>query len=392
MIHLLNSRHLGEYWNQVVSAHPLDMRGPAEDVEHCFGKTLVEPINSKHSFVRGRFGRFKILSRLTIPNATLALLDFIRTLIRIARREKIDTVRAGDPLLCGAIGLIVSRLVGAGLVVRIPSHNDLIRDSIGKPIQARFTRTIAIEKWLERMVISRANAIIAPSQYYADFAVSKGASREKIYLVRWGNIIDPAHHVPPAERSQVKDSALSIRLSERQWMFHIGRLSKIKRIDDCFDVFEILAQQGHDAGLLLIGDGPERGALERRVANAGLADRVLFLGNVSQPELITLLPHASVVLSPLTGRALAEAAFAARPVVAYDLDWQGDLVRTDETGILVGESDTLAMAAGARRFLEDQEFSERMGAAVRKRAMEILSPEIAYENECSAYQSLRRHS
>ena len=171
-------------------------------------------------------------------------------------------------------------------------------------------------------------------------------------------------------------------------MIHIGRLSDIKRIEDCFDVLEILAQQGLDVGLLLVGDGVMRDALETRVANAGLSDRVLFLGNVSQLELIALLPYAAVVLSPLTGRALAEAAFAARPVVAYDLDWQGDLVRTNETGILVGESDTEAMAAGVRRFLEDQDFAKRMGAAVRDRALEILSPDVALENERAAYESV----
>ncbi len=390
MTHVLSIRHLGDYWNQVISAHPLDMRGTAKDADPRFGRTLVETIDPNHRFVRGRFGRFKALSRISILNAILALLDFTRTLVRLARKERIDAVRAGDPLLCGAIGLVVSRLAGTGLVIRIPANNDLIRASTGTPIQARFTRTIAIEEWLEKAVISRAGAIIAPSENYADFAVSKGALREKIHIVRYGGMVDPAHQVPPAERPPVQDPTVAVRLSERPWMFHIGRLSEIKRIEDCFDVLEILAQQGLDAGLLLVGDGPLRGALETRVENAGLADRVLFLGNLSQPELIALLPHAAVVLSPLTGRALAEAAFAARPVVAYDLDWQGDLVRTNETGILVGESDTEAMAAGARRFLEDQGFARKMGAAVRDRAIEILSPELAHENERAAYKSLKR--
>lgn len=392
MTHVLSIRHLGEYWNQVVSAHPLDMRGAVEDVEPRFGRTLVETLKPNHRFVRGRFGRFKALSRISILNAILALVDFTRTLIRLARKERIDAVRAGDPLLCGVIGLVVSRLSGTGLVIRIPANNDLIRASTGRPIQARFTRTVAIEEWLEKVVISRADAIIAPSENYVTFAVSKGALREKVFLVRYGSMVDPAHQVLPAERPPVQDSTLAARLSERPWMFHIGRLSEIKRIEDCFDVLEILAQQGLDAGLLLVGDGPLRGALETRVANAGLADRVMFLGNLSQPELISLLPHAAVVLSPLTGRALAEAAFAARPVVAYDLDWQGDLVRTNETGILVDESDTEAMAAGARRFLEDQDFARKMGAAVRDRAMEILSPEVAYENEHAAYQLLEGQS
>lgn len=388
MTHVLSVRHLGNFWSQVVSAHPLDMRDADDDAEPRFGRTSVETINPNHRFVRGRFGRFKALSRISILNAVLALVNFTCTLIRLARKERIDAVRAGDPLLCGAIGLVVARLSGTGLVIRIPANNDLIRALTGRPTQARFTRTIAIEKWLERVVISRADAIIAPSENYAGFAVSRGARRDKIFLVRYGSMVDPAHQLPPAERPPVEDPTLVARLSERHWMIHIGRLSEIKRIEDCFDVLEILAPQGLDVGLLLVGDGPMRDALATRAANAGLSDRVLFLGNVSQPELIALLPYAAVVLSPLTGRALAEAAFSARPVVAYDLDWQGDLVRTNETGILVGESDTEAMAAGVRRFLEDQDFAERMGAAVRNRALEMLSPDVALENERAAYESV----
>lgn len=392
MTHVLSIRHLGGYWDKVISAHPLDMRETDESNESPFGRTLIETIGPKHGFVRGRFGRLKALYRISILNAILALLDFTCKLVSLARDEKIDAVRAGDPLLCGAIGLIVSRFSGAGLIIRIPANNDLIRASTGKPTQARFTRTIAIEKWLEKVVISRADAIIAPSENYADFAVSKGALREKIFLVRYGSMVDPAHQVPPTERAPLQDLSLSARLAERPWMFHVGRLSEIKRVEDCFDVLEILAQQGLDAGLLLVGDGPLRHPLETRVKNAGLTDRVLFVGNVSQPELIALLPYAAVVLSPLTGRALAEAAFAARPLVAYNLDWQRDLVRTNETGILVNENDTTAMAAGARRFLEDPEFSNRMGAAVRDLAIEMLSPEVAHKTEIAAYQSLERRN
>ncbi|MFD2498832.1 glycosyltransferase family 4 protein [Rhizorhabdus histidinilytica] len=203
-------------------------------------------------------------------------------------------------------------------------------------------------------------------------------------------MVDPKHQSPPLERPAIGDAALVGRLGERPWMAHVGRLSAIKHVEDCFDVLDILAAQDVDAGLLLIGDGPLRETLEARVTAAGLDDRVIFLGNMSQDELLALLPHIAVVLSPLTGRALAEAAFAARPIVAYNLDWQGDLIRTNETGILVPARDTAAMASGAKRLLSDPGFAMAMGKAVRERAMDLLSPVVAYANELAAYQSLGR--
>lgn len=387
--HVLNVRPLNGYWDRVISGHPLDMRATTAGAEARFGRPQVETINKNHRFVRGRFGRFAFLSRISIVNAILALFGFCTALVRLARQERIDVVRAGDPLLCGIIGLGVARLVQAKFVVRIPANNDMIRASTGEPIHSRFTPWVEVEEWLEKLVISRADVIIAPSENYAEFAVSKGARRENIHLVRYGAMIDPKHQLPPGERPAPNVPGLAGRLSERPWMVHIGRLDKIKHIEDCFDVLEQLAAEGEArAGLLLIGDGPLRERLEARVAAAGLADRVIFLGNLSQDELFALLPYAAVVLSPLTGRALAEAAFAARPIVAYDLDWQGDLIRDGETGILVKARDTNAMAEGVRRLLNDAGFAREMGEAVRARAIALLSAEAALASERAAYDAL----
>ena len=386
--HVLNIRHLNGYWDHVISAHPLDMRGSTVGTESRFGRTKIETLDESHRFARGRLGRFAALSRLSFLNSLLALVDFWAALIKLVRKDKIDAVRSGDPLLCGVIGLVISRLARVGFVVRIPANNDMIRASTGKPTQSRFTRSIAVEKWIEKLVVSRADVIIAPSENYADFAISKGASREKIMIVRYGGMVDPSHQVLPRDRPSLRDPYLLERLSERKWMFHIGRLSEIKHIEDCFDVLDCLSANGMDTGLLLIGDGPLRETLEARVKASGKTDRVMFLGNLPQQQLIALLPYASVVLSPLTGRALAEAAFAASPIVAYDLDWQGDLIRSDETGILVPARDTTAMAAGAQRFLDDSKFARQMGDEVRERAIALLSPDVAFANEVAAYESL----
>lgn len=386
--HVLAIRMLEGFFDKVWSAHPIDTHPALSNDVPPAGKPLVEEVAPDHIFLRGRYGRFKSPGWFAPLNILLGLISFTWELARLARREDIDTIRAGDPVLCGIIGLCVARISRAKFVVRIPANNDMIRASTGEPIYTLFTRSMAVEQWLEKVVISRADVIIAPSHNYADFAVSKGARRENIHLVRYGAMIDPKHKLLPEDRPAPGFSRHSVRLFERPWMTHIGRLVKLKHVEDCFDVLEQLATEGMDVGLMLIGDGPLREKLEARVAAAGLGDRVVFLGNLAQDELLALLPHAAVVLSPLTGRALAEAAFAACPIVAYDLDWQGELIREGETGILVSPRDSAAMAAGARRMLVDADFAKAMGQAARVRAMALLSPEVAHASERAAYNVL----
>ena len=386
--HVLAIRALDGYFDQIWSAHPVDTH-PASGIKcRSFGKPLFEAVAFNHAFVRGRYGQFSFLRFIAPLNAVLALGNFLFTLIGIARREQIKCVRVGDPLLCGLLGIIVAKLCGGKLVVRINADNDMIRASTKSAIMPKFFQSAAIENYVESFVLKRADRVIVPSEQYAAFARRKGTAPDRIAQVRYGNLIDPVHLVEPKRRPALEDKNLILRLSERPWMVHIGRLAKLKHAGDCVEVLQHLAMHHSKVGLCLVGDGPLRGDMVAKIDAAGLNDRVLFLGNVDQTTLSRLLPLCTVVISPLTGRALSEAAFAGLPIVAYDLDWQRDIVETGVTGALVKALDTKAMADAVCELLASPQNRKLMGAAARKRAFDILSPEEQTLREIDVYKSL----
>ena len=98
--------------------------------------------------------------------------------------------------------------------------------------------------------------------------------------------------------------------------------------------------------------------------------------------------HKAVVLSPLTGRALTEAAFGAAPIVAYDIDWQADLIQTGSTGELVPFRQIEQLADSAERFLKDATYASSMGRAVRERALAMLDPQRLNAHERQQYATL----
>ena len=65
----------------------------------------------------------------------------------------------------------------------------------------------------------------------------------------------------------------------------VARLTKQKSVDTLIDALAILRERGSDAHLKIIGDGPERAALERQARDLNLQDRVEFLGALPQKEL-----------------------------------------------------------------------------------------------------------
>jgi len=386
--HVLRIRFLDGYFDQVWSAHPVDAHPAVDPDIDPTGKPVFERLSGDHVFVRGRYGRFRVLARIAPLNALFALVSFVIALVALVRREKITVIRSGDPLLCGLIGLIVSRLTSARLVVRINGDHDMIRASTGAPIMPSLFRSGVIETRVERAVLKRADRVLAPSRNYGDFAIRKGATAGRVVVIRYGNLIDTRHLTEPAERDSPGDAALVEALRSRPWMVHIGRLHPIKHAEDCYEVLRELVGQGRDAGLLLIGDGPLREIIAARAEAEELSSRVLFLGNIEQGAIAQILPLCTLALSPLTGRALAEVAFAALPIVAYDLDWQGEVVETEVTGFLVPPGDIEAMAHGAARLLADSALRATLGAEVRRRALDLLEPAEQTCREIEAYRSL----
>ena len=129
--------------------------------------------------------------------------------------------------------------------------------------------------------------------------------------------------------------------------------------------------------LRIVGDGPERDALERQIAAAGLEDRVELAGPRTHDDLPAEYATADIVVVPsvmdATGdrdglpNVVLEAMASGRPVVASDVGAVHSAVVDGRTGVVVPPGDAAALA-GALEFLVDQpEWRERLGREARAR-------------------------
>ncbi|MBI5709187.1 MAG: glycosyltransferase [Candidatus Eisenbacteria bacterium] len=130
---------------------------------------------------------------------------------------------------------------------------------------------------------------------------------------------------------------------------------------------------------VVVGDGPERAALERRARSLGLGREVAFLGaRHDTPEIqrasdVAVLCSLPVVETfPVT---LVESLASGTPVVSTDVGSIRDVVRAEETGLLVPPGDAAALAAAIERLLGDSALRARMGAAARADARARLTRE-----------------
>jgi len=151
------------------------------------------------------------------------------------------------------------------------------------------------------------------------------------------------------------------------------RLARWKRVDRAIDAVALLRDQGVEARLLVVGDGEERGNLQRQTRDLNLDARVTFVGAVPQPEVARYLHAADVFLSvnelSNVGNPLLEAMVAGRCILTLDEGDTSDLIRDGETGVLLAASgDPATIAAALAQLATDPDRRKRLGAAAHRLA------------------------
>lgn len=170
-------------------------------------------------------------------------------------------------------------------------------------------------------------------------------------------------------------------------LLHASNFRPVKNTLDVAEVFIRVARQ-RPAVLVLCGDGPEAGACLARLAQAGLSDRVRFLG--VQSDLAAVMSASDLFVLPTAGEGFGLAALEAMaqgvPVVGARAGGLPEVVGDTGAGALLAVHDVAAMAAAALLLLEPGRHVEAASAA-RVRAASFSPARVVSRYE-ALYRSL----
>lgn len=148
--------------------------------------------------------------------------------------------------------------------------------------------------------------------------------------------------------------------------------------------------------LLLVGDGPQRTALEARVDELGLRERVTFAGRVPHGDVpawlnrLDIYVAASRLDSESFGVAIIEASSCELPVVVSDAGGLPEVVCDGETGLVVPRNDPAALCAALVRLVTDDALRARMGRAGRELVQRDYEWERCVDHMLACYAALLR--
>lgn len=163
----------------------------------------------------------------------------------------------------------------------------------------------------------------------------------------------------------------------------VGRMVDKKGFAYLIEAAPAILGRRDDVRLVVGGGGDLLPALRARAGELGVADRVLFPGALSHPQVLDLLAAADVFVMPSVRDergnvdglpvVIPEAMAAGNSVVASDVAGIPLAVRHEETGLLVPEKDPSALAEAVSRLLDRPEEARALGAAGRERVAAELT-------------------
>lgn len=382
----LESRQLGGYFSKVISVHPL--AGLFESGDDRFGEPVINQLNDSHVFVEGKIGISGIWCFLPPLNLLLAQIGLVRLLLRMARETKVDVVRIGDPYYLGLMGLFLARKLKVPLAVRVAFRFDEIFRVTGKPVMPRLFRFRWIEKVIERFVFPRCDLIAGANEDNMNYALENGGCPDIATVFRYGNLIHADHWQEPNMRPNADAELAKLGLTDEKFVATVARLEPVKCVEDAIRVVAELIQRGHRVKSIIIGDGILRKYLENLASTLGVGNAVIFAGNCTQEWIATVLPRAAVIISPHMGRALTEAALAGVPIVAYDYDWQREVIVDGETGYLVSNKDWMGLSDKTEDILTHPVSGKKMGENAREKMLKMMDPGRLEFNEQNEYSKM----
>jgi 1,2-diacylglycerol 3-alpha-glucosyltransferase len=215
---------------------------------------------------------------------------------------------------------------------------------------------------LSRLFCNNCDAIIAPS------------NQMKIELESY-RVIPPIYALPfgvdEEEFShEIKwDVRTELNIQTKDLLLYVGRLGQEKNIDFLLRAFQRLLSLRPEARLVIAGDGPQRGFLEKYARDLGIAPFVKFAGYLQRLDMVDVYKQAALFVfaskTETQGLVIVEAMMAGAAVVAVGIMGPRDIIKSGETGILVGEDEN-EFAQACNRLLQNDSERHRIGTAARE--------------------------
>lgn len=288
----------------------------------------------------------------SMRNTLLGIMRSVHLLLalaRVIRQQRADVVCLG---LVGVDSFFVALLTYVRKIrLIVYLHGSEIRS---------YVKVSPLVRWALRRCLHKCRASVAVSEDLRRETIAFcPAAREKIHVIPNGVDGERIRCEPPYRHP-------------RPYLLYVGRLHQVKGVEILIRAFSHAAERLHEIDLLIAGDGPEQARLEELASQAGMVQRIEFVGRCSRPQVFALLNGCEYLVAPSLSEGcplvVLEALAAGKAVIGSRTAGIRDLIAENESGLLFAPGDVAALALFMVRCHEDRSLRERLEANIRNRS------------------------
>lgn len=297
-------------------------------------------------------------------------------LYRIFRQENFDIVHT-HTAKTGILGRMAARLAGVPKVVHL-SHGHNFYGYFGS-LGSRLV--IMLERFMARFTDK---FIVLTELEKNDLSVYKVTQPAKVVVINSGLELNKYQNVNINKAGKKKE----LQLEENELVVGmISRLEPIKGPEYLVEAAKSVIANMSGIKFLIVGEGSLKAKLTGRCRELGMADKFVFTGwREDIPEILSLLDILVLPsLNEAVGRVLIEAGAAGIPVVATKVGGIPEIIKDQETGLLVPPQDIDSLTKAIIFLAENKERRKSLGEAARKWIDEKFSADNMVANITNLY-------
>ena len=230
-------------------------------------------------------------------------------------------------------------------------------DTIDEFQVQRYQLKVELVRLVQRFYCRFATRVVAPSLYLKGLVKGWGVSEDVVVVINNALTGDPSIRIPAGEIRQSIGMAGPIVLN-------VARLYSWKKTDD---LIRMSLEFNSDAGLVVVGDGPERSALEE--LGRRIQAPVVFVGAVPQADIYSYLAAADIFVLNTSyegmSHVLLEARWAGARIVTTTVGGNLEILEHGKNALLVEYGDRQALIDAVNSLLDDPALGARLSSAAR---------------------------
>jgi len=285
-------------------------------------------------------------------------------LIKLLRRENFDLLHLHlwNPASC-RYGFLAATVTGTPVIV---TEHDPFK--LGR-----------LKFWMKRKFMRQPRRIIAISDANKKMLTQEMPEiAERTRVVHNGIDVDwwksQQLGMTTSDRDDLRDKEFSAK-PEDAILMSVGELHPRKGHQTLIQAFPEIKKKHPNTKLVIVGDGPERDKYKKKIAQLGLEDSIILLGQRS--DVPKLLVAADIFIHPshreAFGFVILEALVSGLPTVATRVGGIPELIEDGKTGSLIRSEDLAALARSVCELLEQREMREELAHAGQERVDHYFS-------------------